>query len=104
MNIQKKLCPICGKVSIFECNKMCFYCYKKQYNDRIKWAIESGRKDSTQLEADIYCPWCGEMIEFENDANVCTKGKHNRKCPYCEKVFTINTRVSFNYDTWRFGK
>lgn len=47
------------------------------------------------------CPHCGHECDVsENDWwRLYDEGEHEVSCPHCNEDFTVNTRVSFSFDT-----
>lgn len=96
-----KTCPICGKHQILDWEQMCYACSQKRYDERVKNLIENDEDHETFREDAIYCPWCGERIEFDCDYDLFEEGEHERGCPYCERTFNIETEIEFKYSTSR---
>lgn len=102
----KAKCEVCGKpIDVLSWDrKICYSCRKAEYAAEIKRQITSGEKTEVDCESEIYCPYCGEEIELEpcDDSDILyCDGEHEVECPLCEKVFIVNTSVSYSYDTSR---
>jgi len=52
------------------------------------------------MSADIQCPYCGMDQEINHDDGYGYEEDelHQQECRDCEKIFTFNTHISFNYD------
>ena len=96
-----KSCPICGKHQILDWEQMCYSCSQKRYDEQIKYRIETDENYEIFREDAIYCPWCGEKIEFDCDYDLFEAGDHERECPYCERTFNIETEIESKYSTSR---
>lgn len=103
MNIEKRICPQCGKHEIlFSWEKKCSYCKQQEYDMKIKSDIQDGETE-VLCKDKIYCPWCGEAID---DCDITSdvlyeEGAHETMCPYCEKDFKVSTVIWFEYSTSR---
>lgn len=63
--------------------------------------ISSGDIKETCCESDIFCPWCGEIYEIEDEFDLYDDGEHECQCPSCNKKFTVDTNVSYTFSTTR---
>lgn len=103
-----KICPVCGKNKItFSWENMCYSCQQERHEREIKKQIQSGETIETSCESEIYCPWCGEHLDFEpcDDYELLyADGDHEAECPECGKPFIVNTSVSYSYGTRRLEK
>lgn len=96
-------CEICGKPFKSYCYETrCYKCNIEKYNTDIKEGIQSGEETSTYGESEVFCPWCGEMLEGDCETSEFYEdGTHVFQCYECEKEFTLSTSVSFSYSTER---
>lgn len=97
----KAICEVCGR----EFDKLpwesdkCYSCKTKEYQSELSEQIKSGESDSTVCEDEIYCPYCGEIYEISDDYDLYDEGEHEIECSECERKFTVNTNVSYSFDT-----
>lgn len=103
----KKVCSSCGElfVSILG-DTLCSSCKVKRHNNEISRQISDGEIEETSFESIIFCPWCGEIHETEDDDyELYSDGEHKCYCGFCEKDFIVNTYVSHSFSTrkqyWR---
>lgn len=97
-------CKKCGKetfVLSWE-EHLCRSCRDAMWDEKIKADIQSGEVTETSCEDKIYCPWCGEVYEGDDDYELMYQdGDHEVTCYHCEKSFKVTTNVSVSYDTER---
>lgn len=101
--MKKTTCKECGKM-IMVCSfeeELCFSCKKKKYRNDAKRNVENGEVTEFDCEDEIYCPYCGEVYEIEDEYELYIEGEHEVECPFCERAFTVNVNVSYSYDTRR---
>ena len=100
-------CKICGRetyVLSWE-EPLCYYCKKKQHDEKIKEDIQNGKATETSGEDKVYCPWCGEEYDTTDEPEIAyVDGDHEVECGECGKQFKISTNVSFSYDTERIER
>lgn len=99
-----KTCKSCGKEFYglsFETE--CYTCKKASYYNAIKQSLMDGEEDCTTSEAEVICPWCGEIYEIDDEWHLYQEGEHNLECPCCQKRFVLTTNVSYFFDTERKG-
>lgn len=100
-------CKVCGRetwVLPWE-EHLCYSCVEKQWDEKIKKDIQSGEATETSCEDKIYCPWCGEVYEDDDDYELMYQdGEHEVTCYSCEKPFKVTTNVSVHYDTERIER
>ena len=100
-------CRICGRETHalpWE-DPLCYSCQEKQWDEKIKEEIQSGEATETSCEDKIYCPWCGEIYEDDDDYELMYQdGDHEVICYDCGKSFKVTTNVSVHYDTERIER
>ena len=98
----KKNCLVCGKESyLMSWETECFSCKNKKYNNKISQQIKDGEIDSVDCEDEIFCPYCGEINEVNDNYEIYEDGEHDFTCCDCEKEFTVTTNISYSFDTKR---
>lgn len=98
----KKICSTCGKEKyIFSWESECSRCSTERYHKEMKRQILAGERNSTDTESEIYCPYCGEIHEIDDEYDLYDDGWHETYCGSCDKAFTVVTSVSHYFDTER---
>lgn len=97
-------CERCGRETYVGFNSkrgICYKCREKEYAEELKEQILSGETDCTDCEDNIYCPWCGDRYEIDEEYELYTDGGHDLTCYHCGKKFEVTTNVSYSFDTER---
>lgn len=104
----KKVCECCGKnfTAWLPWDTKCFKCEKlerlKEIQDAIKEAEPNENVDTFSSEY-VICPYCGNPMEtnfgYEDFPEIYEEDDHEIECPECEKLFILNTHVSYSWDT-----
>lgn len=102
--LDEKICPCCGKNTMFPWDTMCYSCRKEKYHLDMKASINEG-KTETYREDSVYCPYCGETIDchdVDNSDDVFfNEGEDDIDCPHCGKTFHLETEIEYKYSTSR---
>lgn len=103
----KTICEKCGKETyvVFGWERsICHKCREEEHAEELREQILSGEIDCTDCEDNIYCPWCGERYEIDNEYSLYVDGSHDVTCYNCSKKFEVTTNVSYSFDTERIVK
>ena len=102
-----RICERCGKPSrMMSWDRICFQCKKDEALER---AQESVRTADPEEEPDtwssdyVICPYCGEAMDtdvgYEDFPEIYEDGTHEVECPECGRVFTLETSISYTWET-----
>ena len=98
------VCKTCGKEMWDGFYDECYSCRNRGCQSKIREGIVSGEENSTSFEDDIFCPWCGEIYNMDDEPILYEEGEHNLFCSRCEKPFTVDVSVSYSYSTTRIDE
>ena len=97
-------CKTCGKEMWDGFYNECYSCRDKSYQNKVKEDIISGEEDFTSFENDVFCPWCGEVYNTDDEYDLYEDGEHELFCSKCEKQFIAEVSISYNYSTKRIDE
>lgn len=69
--------------------------------------LEDGEIPDTGNDTLCICPWCGYSFGFlgyEDCPEMNEEGDYDMECEECGREFTLETTISFFYDTKRKGE
>lgn len=102
-----KMCKRCGKPKrMLSWESICFQCMKEENLENTQKAVRDaspGEEVDTWSDDYVVCPHCGEALEtnlgYEDFPEIYEEGSHRLTCPGCDSDFTLNTHVSYSWDT-----
>lgn len=102
-----KICERCGKQKrMMSWERICFQCMKAEELERVQERVRAAEPDETPdtWSSDyVICPYCGEAMDtnvgYEDFPEIYEDGDHQVECPECGKVFTLETSVSYTWET-----
>lgn len=102
-----KICERCGKPKrMMSWERACYQCLKEKNLEQTQRTVrEAGPDERVDTWSDDYviCPYCGEALRtdfgYEDFPEIYEEGSHSLECPACGKNFTLNTSVSYSWET-----
>jgi hypothetical protein len=67
---------------------------------RIAEALADGEEVHVWDDEEILCPWCGAPQFYEGDPKYMDE-ESREECVACEKIFSVEVNVSYDYTTER---
>ncbi len=101
-----KICKRCGKKRWHHYNhEFCCACEREIKRKKIQQEFQDatfmGEQPDTWSDEYIICPYCGQAIDPDDESipEIYEEGWHYADCSDCGKRFTIDTIVSYSWET-----
>lgn len=95
-------CKTCGRpIKDWQRGDLCYSCKIQEYNKITSENLRSSEMTSTTCEDEIFCPWCGEIYNIDDEYELYGEGEHDLTCHHCDKEFSVETNVTYSFSTER---
>ena len=95
-----KRCIKCGMHEVIW-GDLCWKCEQQAHREKLAFKLQNDEQDSTWGEEEIFCPWCGNIYEIDDECELYEEGDHELECPECGNQFVCSTEIRFVFETIR---